>query len=117
VISPKEQNLKHAFSLDHPLNPIQSPTQYLTNNSNQHYHRQDEEEATVVDIPEKIESIAADATETYSTLASPSKYFFFLAFFVVCPVGAWVFFYGGGKEKVRKWKAGKGYEKMDLGKA
>jgi len=56
-------------------------------------------------------------TEVYPTLASPTKYFLFLAIFVVCPVGAWVFFYGGGKERFRRWKATKSYEKMDLGKA
>jgi hypothetical protein len=45
-------------------------------------------------------------------------YFLFMVFFVVLPVGAWVFFYGGGKEKVKKWRGvkGKGYEKVDLGR-
>jgi hypothetical protein len=74
---------------------------------------QDEEEEESISTPAKIDIIAEELdTELYPTLASPSKYFFFLAFFVVCPVGAWVFFYGGGKERMRRWKATRGYEKM-----
>jgi hypothetical protein len=74
---------------------------------------QDEEEEESISTPAKVDIIAEELdTELYPTLASPSKYFFFLAFFVVCPVGAWVFFYGGGKERMRRWKATRGYEKM-----
>jgi hypothetical protein len=42
-----------------------------------------------------------------------------MLFFVVFPVGAWVYFYGGGKQRVQRWNAGrgKGYEKVDLGRA
>jgi hypothetical protein len=84
----------------------------------QFQYLQDEEDA--ITETEKIDFAATELDtelETYPTLSSPSKYFFFLAFFVVCPVGAWVFFYGGGKEKVRRWKASRGYAKVDLGKA
>jgi hypothetical protein len=56
-------------------------------------------------------------TELYPTLASPLSYFLLISIFVVCPVGAWVFFYGGGKERFRRWRATKAYEKMDHGKA
>lgn len=57
--------------------------------------------------------------ENYSTLGSPVKYFLAMLFFVVCPVGAWVYFYGGGKQRMQRWNAGrgKGYEKVEMGRA
>ncbi|WVF67480.1 hypothetical protein IAT40_002236 [Kwoniella sp. CBS 6097] len=56
---------------------------------------------------------------SYPTLSSPSKYLIFLVFFVVCPVGAGVYFYGGGKERVKAWKGRgrKGYEKVEHSRA
>ena len=76
--------------------------------------------------PTKIDESAADADmadldidmDTYPTLSSPIKYFLAMLLFVVFPVGAWVYFYGGGKQRVQKWNASrsKGYEKVDLGR-
>lgn len=78
--------------------------------------------------PTKIDESAADSDmaeseldidmDTYPTLSSPIKYFLAMLLFVVFPVGAWVYFYGGGKQRVQKWNAsrGKGYEKVDLGR-
>lgn len=47
--------------------------------------------------------------EDYSTLSSPSMYFAFFAIFVVLPVGAYVYFYRGGREKLQRrlaeWRA------------
>jgi len=58
-----------------------------------------------------------EESESYPTLSSPSKYFILLLFFIAGPVGAGVYFYGGGKERVRRWSGkGKGYEKVDLGR-
>ncbi|WVQ95146.1 hypothetical protein IAU59_002240 [Kwoniella sp. CBS 9459] len=54
---------------------------------------------------------------SYPTLSSPSKYLIFLVFFVICPVGAGVYFYGGGKERMRAWKSRKGYEKVEHSRA
>ena len=55
-----------------------------------------------------------DSESPYKTIASPSKYLLLLLFFVVGPVGAGVYFYGGGKERVTRWRSGKGkgYEKV-----
>lgn len=50
--------------------------------------------------------------EEYATISSPSKYFWFFVFFVIAPVAAGVYFYGGGREKVNKWRGGKSYEKL-----
>lgn len=101
-----------------PLDPNFTFNHDPLSNSTQFQYLQDEED--VITETEKIDFAATELDselETYHTLSSPSRYFFFLAFFVVCPVGAWVFFYGGGKEKVRRWKASKGYAKVGLGKA
>lgn len=51
--------------------------------------------------------------EEYATISSPSKYLIFFAAFVILPVGAGVYFYGGGKERMKKMEveqiqAGKG---------
>ncbi|OWT38278.1 peptidyl-prolyl cis-trans isomerase B [Cryptococcus neoformans Bt1] len=58
--------------------------------------------------------------EEYATISSPSKYFIFFAAFVILPVGAGVYFYGGGKERMKKWKwnglgqrKGKKYQKVE----
>ncbi|WVQ72034.1 hypothetical protein IAR50_001578 [Cryptococcus sp. DSM 104548] len=56
---------------------------------------------------------AEDAEDNeYATIASPGKYFILLVLFVVAPVGAGVYFYGGGKERFRAWR-GQGYEKVE----
>jgi hypothetical protein len=59
------------------------------------------------------------SAEDFSTISSPSKYFVFFAFFVIVPVGAGVYFYGGGRERVQAWRGrkGKGYERMEMGRA
>lgn len=53
-----------------------------------------------------------DDEEEYATISSPSKYLIFFAAFVILPVGAGVYFYGGGKERmkmeVEQIQAGKG---------
>ncbi|ODN83599.1 peptidyl-prolyl cis-trans isomerase B [Cryptococcus amylolentus CBS 6039] len=54
----------------------------------------------------------AEDNEEYATIASPGKYFILLVLFVVAPVGAGVYFYGGGKERVKQWR-GQGYEKVE----
>ncbi|KAL0247356.1 peptidyl-prolyl cis-trans isomerase B [Cryptococcus tetragattii IND107] len=58
--------------------------------------------------------------EEYATISSPSKYLIFFAAFVILPVGAGVYFYGGGKERMKKWKwnrfrqgKGKKYQKVE----
>lgn len=75
---------------------------------------------STIDLDDSVDSdLVSDLDlDTYPTLSSPLKYFLALVFFVVCPVGAWVYFYGGGKERVKRWNAtrGKGYEKVDLGR-
>jgi len=118
VLIYKRINSKHAFS------PITHRSISISITTHPHYiyaslygtPQQEEEEELAK--PAKIDSVIEELdTEVYPTLASPTKYFLFLAIFVVCPVGAFVFFYGGGKERFRKWKATRGYEKMDLGKA
>lgn len=60
-----------------------------------------------------------DDEEDYATISSPSKYLIFFAAFVILPVSAGVYFYGGGKEKMKKWKwnrfrpgKGKKYQKV-----
>lgn len=61
-----------------------------------------------------------DDEEEYATISSPSKYLIFFAAFVILPVGAGVYFYGGGKERMKKWKwnrfrqgKGKKYQKVE----
>ncbi|WRT68611.1 uncharacterized protein IL334_005589 [Kwoniella shivajii] len=85
---------------------------------------EDEEDMIPILDEDKSESDKADVEsgeydldepeflQSYPTLSSPFKYFIFLSFFVVLPVGAGVYFYGGGKEKFRKWKSNKGYQKV-----
>jgi len=53
-----------------------------------------------------------DEDEEYSTLSSPSKYFALLTFFVVIPVAAYVYYYKGGKEKVKMWAVRRGYSQV-----
>ncbi|RXK36943.1 hypothetical protein M231_05776 [Tremella mesenterica] len=56
--------------------------------------------------------------ESYPTLSSPTKYLAFFVFFVILPTGAGVYYYGGGKERVRRWRRGsKGYEKIEMSRA
>ncbi|WVQ79708.1 hypothetical protein IAT38_001808 [Cryptococcus sp. DSM 104549] len=81
----------------------------------------DDEDAEIDDdTPAKGDDAEGDSAEIddldteYPTLSSPTKYFIFLVFFIVLPVGAGVFFYGGGKERWRKWRASKGYEKVEV---
>ncbi|WWC90562.1 uncharacterized protein L201_005498 [Kwoniella dendrophila CBS 6074] len=77
---------------------------------------QGEKEYTV----DETELEGEDESEEYPTLSSPLKYGIFLVFFIVLPVGAGVYFYGGGKEKLRRLRSnskskGKGgiYEKIE----
>lgn len=51
------------------------------------------------DLPVDLET--GDAGEDYATLSNPWKYLAFLVLFVVAPVGAYVYFYRGGREKLR----------------
>ncbi|WWC63505.1 uncharacterized protein I303_106108 [Kwoniella dejecticola CBS 10117] len=85
--------------------------------------RQDEDEVVPIleETPstseEKVDEYDMDEPEfeAYPTLSSPSKYLIFFAFFIIVPVGAGVYFYGGGKERVAKWRdtKGKGYAKVE----
>lgn len=80
---------------------LSSPTEAELNNNN---HDDEEEEGE----------------EEYATISSPSKYLIFFAAFVILPVGAGVYFYGGKKERMKKWKwnrfrqgKGKKYQKVE----
>lgn len=53
----------------------------------------------------------------YKAPSSPSKYLVLFAVFVIAPVGAGVYFYGGGKERVKRWQGKRGYEKIEMGRA
>lgn len=55
--------------------------------------------------------------EEYKTISSPFKYFAFFAIFIILPVAIGVYFYGGGKEKVNKWRAKDSYEKIQMSHA
>ncbi|EKD01773.1 cyclophilin [Trichosporon asahii var. asahii CBS 8904] len=52
------------------------------------------------DTPVELDS--EEDKEDYSTLSNPWKYLAFLVLFVVAPVGAYVYFYRGGREKLRR---------------
>lgn len=54
---------------------------------------------------------AADDIEEYSTISSPWKYLAFLVLFVVVPVGAYTYYYRGGRERFAQWRES-GYEKV-----
>lgn len=61
------------------------------------------------DTPVELES----EEEDYSNLSNPWKYLAFLVLFVVAPVGAYVYFYRGGREKLRRKLENWGdYEKL-----
>lgn len=54
-----------------------------------------------------------DDEEEYRTLSDPMMYLAFMALFVVLPVGAYLYFYRGGREKIRrKMEDWRGYEKL-----
>jgi hypothetical protein len=55
--------------------------------------------------------------EEYKTISSPFKYFAFFAIFIILPVAIGVYFYGGGREKVNKWRAKGSYEKIQMSHA
>lgn len=67
------------------------------------------------DLPVELDHEASkdnedyEDNEDYSTLSSPSMYCAFFAIFVVLPVGAYVYFYRGGREKLQRrladWRA------------
>ncbi|BEI81617.1 hypothetical protein CcaverHIS002_0207770 [Cutaneotrichosporon cavernicola] len=61
---------------------------------------------------EKATIDASDDDEEYSTIASPWMYFAGLALFVVIPVGAYTWFYRGGRERFFKSSRGV-YEKVN----
>lgn len=44
----------------------------------------------------------SDDEEEYATISSPWKYFAGLALFVVLPVGAYTYYYRGGRERLRE---------------
>jgi hypothetical protein len=60
------------------------------------------------------ESVSGSEYE-FKTISSPIKYAAFFLLFVIVPVGAGVYFFGGGKERMKRWKGkkGKGYEKVE----
>ena len=64
------------------------------------------------DETEIVDSESLEYDEEYSTLSSPLKYFAFLTFFLVIPVGAYVYYYKGGKERVRTWSNNSRYSKL-----
>jgi hypothetical protein len=60
------------------------------------------------------ESVSGSEYE-FRTISSPVKYAAFFLVFVIVPVGAGVYFFGGGKERMKRWKGrkGRGYEKVE----
>lgn len=65
------------------------------------------------DTPVELESEKDEEEEDYSTLSNPWKYLALLVLFVVFPVGAYVYFYRGGREKLRRKMENPGsYEKL-----
>ncbi|WOO83258.1 uncharacterized protein LOC62_05G006785 [Vanrija pseudolonga] len=72
---------------------------------------EDEEEKEKETTPPATDS--KTDSEEYSTLSSPLKYFAFLAIFVVAPVGAYLYFYRGGRQRVKAWLNSKDYEKLE----
>jgi hypothetical protein len=81
----------------------------------------DEDEDTPFSIPPTDTDDGLEYLEepesSYPTLSSPSKYFYLFLFFVIGPVGAGVYFHGGGRERVKRWRRGKDYEKLEMGRA
>lgn len=65
---------------------------------------------------DEVDAFGMDEVETYKTISSPSKMLVFLVFFVVLPVGAYVYFYRGGKEKVMQWRESRGYAPVGAGR-
>lgn len=61
------------------------------------------------------EALDMEEIEQYKTISSPTKIFAFFAFFVVLPVGAYVYFYKGGREKMRHWRETRGYARVGAG--
>lgn len=55
---------------------------------------------------------ADEDEEEYRTLSSPWKYLAFLVLFVVAHVGAYVYFYRGGRDKLRRKLEDMRYEKL-----
>ncbi|KAK1927304.1 peptidylprolyl isomerase B [Papiliotrema laurentii] len=47
-----------------------------------------------------------DVDEEYTTLSDPTKYALFFMAFVILPVGLYVYFYRGGRERMQRWRAG-----------
>ena len=58
-------------------------------------------------------------TPEYQAIGSPFKWFLLIAIFVVLPVGAGVYFFGGGKERMKRYRVtkGKGYERVEMTRA
>jgi hypothetical protein len=50
--------------------------------------------------------------EEYENLSHPLRYFLLLLVFVVVPVGAYVYFYKGGKQRIALMMGRNDYEKM-----
>jgi len=65
-------------------------------------------------IDDELDDTTLD--ETNPTISSPLKYVVLFLFFMIIPVGAWVYFYGGGKERIRRMRnvKGKGYERVEM---
>jgi hypothetical protein len=108
------------FTLTRLLRPLLHHSNSISQLSVYHEQEDEDEKAPLEIAPvEDLVGIASaeDVDATFSTLSSPSKYFALLAIFVLVPVGAAVYFFGGGKERVRRYRTGKGrgYSKMDLG--
>lgn len=62
-------------------------------------------------LPEPEKGAIGDEEEEYSTISSPWKYFALLAIFVVLPVGAYTYYYRGGRESLERMRK-VGYEKV-----
>ncbi|RSH81698.1 Peptidyl-prolyl cis-trans isomerase B [Apiotrichum porosum] len=69
-------------------------------------------EAADDDVVPSIDSAAEAAVESYPTISKPSNYLIFFAVFVVAPVGVYVYFRKGGKEKVQVMLEKQGYAKV-----
>ncbi|GFZ50786.1 hypothetical protein JCM24511_08544 [Saitozyma sp. JCM 24511] len=79
----------------------------------------DESESSSVDMDMEdtayLGSESVSSEYEFKTISSPVKYAAFFLLFVIVPVGAGVYFFGGGKERMKRWKGrkGKGYEKVE----
>jgi hypothetical protein len=108
--SRKEHNLKHALLL------LSQPFPFARRLALQpDYEGDDDLPPPVTTIPGEVPS-EEDLDMEYKTISSPAKYAAFFGVFVILPVGVYVYFYRGGRERVKRWRESFGYQKIVSGK-